>query len=54
MRADVWLPDEPASGLGMLKQPKALLLDEPSLGLSSALSQRLLDSIVAVSTERNT
>ncbi|HVV21285.1 MAG TPA: ABC transporter ATP-binding protein [Pseudonocardiaceae bacterium] len=43
-----------ALGIALLKQPKVLLLDEPSLGLSPALSQRLLDNIVRISTERGT
>jgi branched-chain amino acid transport system ATP-binding protein len=43
-----------ALGIALLKQPKVLLLDEPSLGLSPALSQRLLDNIVQISTERDT
>lgn len=43
-----------AIGLALLKQPKVLLLDEPSLGLSPALSQQVLDTVVRISEERST
>lgn len=43
-----------ALGIALLKKPKVLLLDEPSLGLSPALSQRLLENIVTISSERGT
>lgn len=43
-----------ALGIALLKKPKVLLLDEPSLGLSPALSQRLLDNIVRISEDRGT
>lgn len=43
-----------ALGIALLKQPKVLLLDEPSLGLSPALSQRLLENIVQISADRGT
>jgi branched-chain amino acid transport system ATP-binding protein len=43
-----------ALGIALLKQPKVLLLDEPSLGLSPALAERLLQNVVQISTERHT
>jgi branched-chain amino acid transport system ATP-binding protein len=43
-----------ALGIALLKQPKVLLLDEPSLGLSPALAERLLQNVVQISVERQT
>jgi branched-chain amino acid transport system ATP-binding protein len=43
-----------ALGIALLKKPKVLLLDEPSLGLSPALSQRLLENVVQISRDRGT
>ena len=43
-----------ALGIALLKQPRLLLLDEPSLGLSPALSKRLLENVVRIREERGT
>jgi branched-chain amino acid transport system ATP-binding protein len=41
-----------ALGIALVKRPRVLLLDEPSLGLSPLLAQRLLDNVAMVVAER--
>ena len=43
-----------ALGIALVKRPRVLLLDEPSLGLSPLLAQRLLDNVAMVIAERST
>jgi branched-chain amino acid transport system ATP-binding protein len=43
-----------ALAIALLKQPSALLLDEPSLGLSPAAAWRLFEKIVSISEEHST
>jgi branched-chain amino acid transport system ATP-binding protein len=43
-----------ALSLALLKRPKILMLDEPSLGLSPLLAKRLLDTVVNIRDERGT
>jgi branched-chain amino acid transport system ATP-binding protein len=43
-----------ALALALLKKPKVLLLDEPSLGLSPMLAKHLLETVVKIRDERGT
>ena len=43
-----------ALGIALMQAPQALLLDEPSLGLSPALIDRLLESVGAIRTRLGT
>ena len=41
-----------ASGRGLMSQPRLMLLDEPSLGLSPLLTQEIFEIIVRLNTEQ--
>ncbi|HHW12157.1 MAG TPA: ATP-binding cassette domain-containing protein [Firmicutes bacterium] len=43
-----------AIGRGLMSEPKMLLIDEPSLGLSPLLAQQVLDLIVEINRQGTT